>query len=237
MVYNYPRLKIADRTASYQSGPRFHTIQMQHVIEMGIEQVAAVVAEVPRQLTVKAHPSIASVRDAVDAALIAGDFMALKPLLSSNIDQDEDLSRRARDFAGLSDVHGRLTPEDSVSAFKPTKCSWYLSGEKGTRLGVTVMVNPELPPKIQTLQLNTVLAPTDDLKSALSDALPTLYGGELGELVLPIQSASWVACDGARTGAVILKGARHLSVRASIDLDRDDIVTFTLVAKHESLPA
>ena len=29
----------------------------------------------------------------------------------------------------------------------------------------------------------------------------------------------------------------QLSVRASIDLDRDDIVTFTLVAKHESLPA
>eukprot|EP01044_Picomonas_judraskeda_P015576 COSAG03_NODE_2633_length_2578_cov_1.980234_1_plen_100_part_00 len=99
------------------------------------------------------------------------------------------------------------------------------------------MINPESPPKIQTLQLTTVLAPTDDLKSALSDALPTLYGGELAELVLPIQGTSWVACDGERTGAVILTGARQLSVRASIDLDRDDVVTFTLVAKHESLPA
>ena len=201
-------------------------------------QVAAVVAEVPRQLMVEPHPSIASVREAVDAALIAGDLIALEPLLSANVDQDEDHSRRAEVFAGLRDVHGRLTPEEGpVSPFKPTKCTWYLSGEKGSRLGVTVMINPESPPTIQALQLTTVLAPTDDLKAALSDALPTLYGGELAELVLPIQGTSWVACDGERTGAVILTGARQLSVRASIDLDRDDIVTFTLVAKHESLPA
>eukprot|EP01044_Picomonas_judraskeda_P031965 COSAG03_NODE_12162_length_558_cov_1.819172_2_plen_84_part_01 len=83
------------------------------------------VAEVPRQLMVEPHPSIASVREAVDAALIAGDLMALEPLLSANVDQDEDLSRRAEVFAGLSDVHGRLTPEEGVSPFKPTKCTWY----------------------------------------------------------------------------------------------------------------
>lgn len=201
------------------------------------QAVAAVVAQVPRQLMVEAHPAIASVRKAVDAALIAGDFTALEPMLSANIDQDEDLSRRAQAFAGLSDVHGALTPEAGISAYKPTKCSWYLSGDKGTRLGVTVMINPESPPKIQTLELSTVLEPSDGLKAALSDALPTFYDGELAELVLPIQSTSWVACDGVRTGSVLLEGARNLSARARIDLDKDNTVVFTLLSKHESLAA
>jgi CubicO group peptidase (beta-lactamase class C family) len=201
------------------------------------QALAAVVAEVPRQLVVEPHPAIAVVREAVDAALIAGDFMALMPILSANVDQDEDLSRRAQAFAGLSDVHGGLTPEEGVSPYKPTKCSWYLSGDKGTRLGVTVMINPESPPKIQTLELSTVLEPSDELKRALSDALPTFYDGELAELVMPIQNTSWVSCDGKRTGSVLLEGARNLSARARIDLDEDTAVAFTLISKHESLAA
>lgn len=199
--------------------------------------VAAVVSEVPRQLKVNPHPAIASVRKAVDASLIAGDFMTLEPLLSANVDQDEDLSRRAKAFAALQEVHGTLTPEEGVSAYKPTKCSWYLAGDKGTRLGVTVMINPESPPKIQTLEINTVLEPTDGLKAALFDALPTFYDCELAELVQPIRSMSWVSCDGGRKGSVLLEGARNLSARASIDLDRETAVTFALAAKHESLPA
>ena len=57
--------------------------------------VGAVVAAVPRRLAIEAHPAVARVRGAVDGALVRGDFTALLPLLSPNVDQDERLSRRA----------------------------------------------------------------------------------------------------------------------------------------------
>ena len=62
-----------------------------------VEAVEAVVAEVPRQLSMAAHPLVAeTLRPAVDAALAAGDLMALEPLLSANVDQDEELARRGK---------------------------------------------------------------------------------------------------------------------------------------------
>jgi hypothetical protein len=65
------------------------------VYETTLASLRAVVAAVPRRLAIEAHPAVARVRGAVDGALVRGDFTALLPLLSPNVDQDERLSRRA----------------------------------------------------------------------------------------------------------------------------------------------
>ena len=71
-------------------------------------------------------------------------------------------------FAGLSDIHGALTPEDGVSVYKPTKVTWWNRGEKG-RVGVTIMINPE--GEIQTLDVTSVLPPTAELEAVLAAAV------------------------------------------------------------------
>jgi hypothetical protein len=43
-------------------------------------------------------------------------------------------------------------------------------------------------------------------------------------LVLPIRRATWVACDGTLTGAVLLEGAL-IDVRVVLDLDADPVAT------------
>ena len=192
----------------------------------------------PRQLKILPHQGVAPIRNKVDAALAAGDFMSLEPLLSPNLDQDEELSRRAAVFCGLETIHGKLTPEpDSISAFKPTKCTWYLKGEKG-RVGVTLMINPESPPKIQTLQITSVLQPTSALEEALAAAVTTFEAGvEISPLVLPVQRVHWVSCDGEKKGAALIEGARGIDARVSIDLGKEGVPLFSPVPRHETLPA
>eukprot|EP01048_Picozoa_sp_COSAG05_P017468 COSAG05_NODE_2387_length_3132_cov_1.598088_2_plen_100_part_00 len=80
------------------------------------------------------------------------------------------------------------------------------------------MLTPELPPKIQTLEIRSVLAPSPALKAAETVALTNIHPPELAPLVLPVRRVSWVACDGERQGMLKVEGAR-VDCNVSIDLD------------------
>ena len=100
------------------------------------------------------------------------------------------------------------------------------------------MLNPELPPKIQTLEINTVLAPNADLKAAETAALTNIQPPEWVPALLPIRRVSWVACDGKRKGTLKVEGAR-LDCHVSIDLDRDGggFARFQPIVSTRALPA
>ena len=104
------------------------------------EAVAAVVAEVPRQLKILPNPAVEeSIRPTIDRAVMSGDFSLIEPLLSPNVAMDEELSKRAAVLEGLADSHGKLTPVDGVASPTPAKASWWLEGERG-RVGVSIML-------------------------------------------------------------------------------------------------
>ena len=104
------------------------------------EAVAAVVAEVPRQLKILPNPAVEeSIRPTIDRAVMSGDFSLIEPLLSANVDMDEELSKRAAVLEGLADSHGKLTPVEGVASPTPAKASWWLEGERG-RVGVSIML-------------------------------------------------------------------------------------------------
>ena len=107
----------------------------------------------------------------------------------------------------------------------PTQVAWWLAGEQG-RVGVEVMLTPEQPSTVQKLDLTSVLAATPELEGAVAGALEVVKRGtDLSSLLLPISSASWVACDGANTGTVRLVGAK-VTIRLMIDLAAEQVVTF-----------
>lgn len=66
----------------------------------------------------------------------------------------------AAEFVGLSETHGSLTPEDpsanGLAVYKPTMVSWWHKAEKGGRVGVRIMINPEAPPKVWHTALHTI---------------------------------------------------------------------------------
>ena len=190
-----------------------------------MDALAVLVAQAPRRLGVEPLPAFAAIRATIDAALVAGDFAAIEPLLAFNVDLDETLDRRGSTIAGLAASHGALTPVAGLTVMTPTQVAWWLSGERG-RVGVELMLNPERPPKLQKLGLVSVLPASPDLERAVRDAREAIERGtDLSSLLVPIRSANWVACDGERTGAVLLEGA-HADVRLVIDLDADPVATF-----------
>jgi len=89
------------------------------------------------------------------------------------------------------------------------------------------MLSPENPPKVQTLEITSVQPVTPDLEAALAVAIERVdQGTEFSLILLPILRASWIACDGARTGMVLLEGARA-NVHVSINLDAgENVATF-----------
>jgi len=181
----------------------------------------ALVRRAPQRTRVKPLPAVLELKAMIDAALAAGDLAPLVPQLADNIDLDETLDRRAALVADLPARHGALTPGD-VTALTPTQVTWWLAGERG-RVGVEIMLTPEDPPRLQKLAIESVHPANDELDSAVAGVLEALRRGtDLTPLVVPIRHASWVACDGARTGAVLLEGTL-LDVRVVLDLDADPV--------------
>ena len=189
------------------------------------DALAALVSEQPRRLRVEPLPALAEIRTTINAALIAGDFAAIEPLLAFNVDLDETLDRRSSQVASLAATHGALTPEAELTVMTPTQVAWWLTGEQG-RVGVELMLNPEQPPKVQKLDLTSVQSATPELEGAVAGALEAVKRGtDLSPVLLPIRSASWIACDGQHTGTVRVVGA-HATVQIVIDLNAEQAATF-----------
>ena len=184
----------------------------------------ALVRRAPQRTRVQPLPAVLELKQVIDAALAVGDLTPLLPHLADNIALDEALDRRAAIIDALPERHGALTPGD-VTALTPTQAMWWLDGERG-RIGVEIMLTPEQPPRLQKLAIESVHPATDELEGAVAGALEAIRRGtDLSPVLVPIRSASWVACDGERTASVLLEGALA-DVRLLIDLDADPVATF-----------
>jgi hypothetical protein len=183
----------------------------------------ALVRRAPHRTRVAPLPAAVELKLQIDAALAAGDLTPLLPHLAVNIDLDEALDRRAALFAELPARHGALTSGEAT-ALTPSQVTWWLEGERG-RVGVEIMLTPEDPPRLQKLAIESVHPANEELDGAVAGVLEALRRGtDLTPLVVPIHRASWVACDGERTGSVLLEGAL-LDVRIVLDLDAEPVAT------------
>jgi hypothetical protein len=207
-----------------------------------VDACAALVASgrYPHGLDVASHRDVGTrIRPVIDQALMSGDFALIMPLLSANVAQDEELSRRAEKVAGLAAIHGELTSEDDVlEVSAPTKVRWWLAGQNRSRVSIAIMLTPQLPPKVQTLQITSVRSPTVELEEAAARVTKSVTSTKVDTglvdilpLLRPLRGASWVACDGQRTGELLLKGTR-VDCLVHINLDSEEEVThFTPLAK------
>ena len=77
-----------------------------------------------------------------------------------NVDLDEPLDARRAAFDRLRDVHGRLRPDPDgrVESSTPAHVAWWLRGERG-RVKVEILLDPEIPPRVQALRLTSVPEP------------------------------------------------------------------------------
>ena len=112
----------------------------------------------PAGLTVAARASVERLLDAWDDGLAVRTF-------ATNVDLDEPLTRRHTEMERLREVHGTLTPDpdepDEVTS--PFATTWWMRGELGGRVRITISLSPETSPKIQTLTITSVPEPSEGI--------------------------------------------------------------------------
>jgi CubicO group peptidase (beta-lactamase class C family) len=121
---------------------------------------ALVLSEAAPIRRVARAPATEAARDAVERLLAGWDDDVASRLFAMNVDLDEPLERRRAAIVRLREAHGTLTRDESVTPESdgPLHLAWWLSGERG-RVRVEIGLTPELPPRVQTLELRSVPEP------------------------------------------------------------------------------
>jgi hypothetical protein len=91
-----------------------------------------------------------------------------------NVDLDEPLEVRRAALDKLRAVHGSLRPDPSepVVSWSPAHLQWWLAGDRG-RVRVEILLSPERPPRVQSLEVTSVPDPPGAL-AALAERVAAL---------------------------------------------------------------
>jgi CubicO group peptidase (beta-lactamase class C family) len=125
------------------------------------EALALLVEHEPAMVRrVRPWPATIEARAGVERLLAAWDQDLAERLFAMNVDLDEPLERRRATVERLRAVHGTLRPNPDADpeSVTPAHLSWWLVGERG-RLAVDILLDPELPPRVQRLTLTSVPEP------------------------------------------------------------------------------
>lgn len=124
-------------------------------------------AEVRPARRVAAASATVAARAAVERLLERWDDDEAGALFAMNVELDDPLPRRRTAIERLRAVHGPLRPDDEEPALSrsPFQLEWWLRGERG-RVQVEILLDPELPPRVQTLNLTSVPEPPRELVAA-----------------------------------------------------------------------
>jgi hypothetical protein len=129
--------------------------------------LALLESEVRPPRRVAAAPPTLAARAAVERLLETWDDGDAAALFAMNVELDEPLERRRRAIERLRELHGRLAPDPHERAVSrsPYQLEWWLAGERG-RVQVEILLDPELPPRVQALTLTSVPEPPPELRRA-----------------------------------------------------------------------
>ncbi len=117
-----------------------------------------------RRRRIEPWPRTTDARAAVERLIERWDDAEAADLFAMNVDLDEPLDARRSDLARLREVHGRLRPDTDarVESDGPSHLAWWLRGERG-RVKLEILLDPELPSRVQALQVTSVPEPPQGL--------------------------------------------------------------------------
>jgi CubicO group peptidase (beta-lactamase class C family) len=115
-------------------------------------------------------------RAAVEGLIDRWDDIVADRLFAMNVDLDEPLEARRAALDKLREVHGSLRPAPSepVVSWSPAHLQWWLVGDRG-RVRVEILLSPERPPRVQSLELTSVPDPPAPL-AAVAEQVAALLG-------------------------------------------------------------
>ncbi len=144
-------------------------------VRMGVAVVGAlrslVVDGVGRDSRVQPWPETLAARARIESLLERWDVDVAARLFAMNVELDEPLERRRAGIDHLRSVHGALAPDvaEEPSCDDPPHLAWWMRGERG-RVMIEIRLDPELPPRVQSLVFTSVPEPPAGL-AAIADRL------------------------------------------------------------------
>ena len=126
-------------------------------------------------------PETLAARDAVNALLQSWDQAEAARLFSPNVTQDTPSRERRQAIALIRERIGEFRGDDSrrPESDTPAHCLWWLAGERGA-VQAQIQLNPERPPRVQSLTLAVPPAPGSPLRDTMDAVLAWLNGTDRG---------------------------------------------------------
>ena len=124
-------------------------------------------------------PETLAAREEVSQLLRSWDDAAAQRLFSPNVAMDAPFEERRRRVALVRERIGEFgdDPGREPECDTPAHCRWWLTGERGT-VQVQIQLNPERPPRVQSLVLAVPPAAGSALRATLDAVVDWLNGGE-----------------------------------------------------------
>ena len=125
-----------------------------------------------------AVPAVAleAARDEVELLLERWD-PEIAVRFAPNVALDDSLERREAALARLRERHGRLTRDGELECETPLRGRWWLVGERAGRVRVQIALTPEMPPRLQTIKLESVADPSAAALAAATALLAAITNG------------------------------------------------------------
>jgi len=148
--------------------------------------------------------STTAARAGVEALLEAWDDAAAARLFAMNVDLDEPLDSRRSAIERIRATHGRLAadPDEPTRSESPFHLEWWMRGERG-RLRVEILLSPELPPRVQALNLTSVPEPSPELTAAAARVVEALAPAAIERGAIPDDLPLTPAVDHAALGRAL----------------------------------
>ncbi len=123
-------------------------------------------------------PQTVAAREQVNRLLRSWDDAAADALFTENVALDSPYQERRRTLALIRERIGDFAPSAARPAESdtPAHCRWWLAGERGT-VQVQIQLNPQRPPRVQSLTLAVPPAAGSPLARALQSLLAWMNDG------------------------------------------------------------
>ena len=107
-------------------------------------------------------------RAAVEALIVDWDEARAAELFAMNVELDEPIADRRAFLERIRERHGSLRRDESepLESLTPFHLAWWMTGTRGGRVRIEILLSPELPPKVQTFAVTSVPEPPARLRAA-----------------------------------------------------------------------
>lgn len=176
---------------------------------------------------VQPSPALVQAKRDVSKLIVEWNEELASRIAADNLFLDQSVDRRAARLRELSERHGACSAEETVTAENALRGTWRMRCERGW-MNVAITLAPTEPPRVQYLNVQSVMPPSAAMAAAIEQARPRIAA----------DAEAWGSCrlgetvggDGARTTAIRVTCDRgDLVARVSIEPSSGRLETVTLV--------